>query len=143
MCRRALMPRRLTRSRSLTTRRGASQRHIPRGVAVRLADRVARSQLSAREIEVLRLLVSGRRNREIAGTLQRSPELTQGCSAQMDHPEFPRMTRASQDAHEVALLPVSSVVCPGPPGRPSAACVFGDPLSDRSPCADASVVASA
>ncbi len=52
----------------------AGQRHIPPEVAARLADRVARSQLSAREIEVLRLLVSGRRNREIAGTL----EITEG-----------------------------------------------------------------
>jgi DNA-binding NarL/FixJ family response regulator len=47
----------------------AGHRHIPPDVAARLADRVARSQLSAREIEVLRLLVSGRRNREIAGAL--------------------------------------------------------------------------
>jgi two-component system, NarL family, response regulator len=45
------------------------QRHIPAEVAARLADRVAGSRLSAREIEVLRLLVSGRRNREIAGAL--------------------------------------------------------------------------
>lgn len=52
----------------------AGQRHIPPEVAARLADRVARSQLSGREIEVLRLLVSGRRNREIAGTL----EITEG-----------------------------------------------------------------
>lgn len=52
----------------------AGQRHIPPEVAARLADRVTRSQLSAREIEVLRLLVSGRRNREIAGTL----EITEG-----------------------------------------------------------------
>ncbi len=47
----------------------AGQRHIPAEVAARLADRVAGSRLSAREIEVLRLLVSGRRNREIAGAL--------------------------------------------------------------------------
>ncbi len=47
----------------------AGQRHIPPEVAARLADRVAGSRLSAREIEVLRLLVSGRRNREIAGAL--------------------------------------------------------------------------
>ena len=46
------------------------QRHIPPEVAARLAARVARSQLSARETEVLRLLVSGRRNRDIATTLQ-------------------------------------------------------------------------
>lgn len=52
----------------------AGLRHIPPEVAARLADRVARSQLSAREIEVLRLLVSGRRNREIAGAL----EITEG-----------------------------------------------------------------
>jgi two-component system NarL family response regulator len=52
----------------------AGQRHIPQEVATRLADRVARSQLSAREVEVLRLLVSGRRNREIAGAL----EITEG-----------------------------------------------------------------
>ena len=47
----------------------AGQRHIPPEVAARLADRVAGARLSGREIEVLRLLVSGRRNREIAGAL--------------------------------------------------------------------------
>lgn len=52
----------------------AGQRHIPAEVAARLADRVTRSQLSTRELEVLRLLVSGRRNREIAGTL----DITEG-----------------------------------------------------------------
>ena len=50
------------------------QRHIPAEVAARLAERVTRSQLSARELEVLRLLVAGRRNREIAGTL----DITEG-----------------------------------------------------------------
>ena len=52
----------------------AGQRHIPAEVAARLADRVAGSQLSAREIEVLRLLVSGRRNREVATAL----DITEG-----------------------------------------------------------------
>lgn len=52
----------------------AGQRHIPAEVAARLADRVAGSQLSGREIEVLRLLVSGRRNREVATAL----EITEG-----------------------------------------------------------------
>ena len=47
----------------------AGQRHIPAEVAARLAERVTRSQLSTRELEVLRLLVGGRRNREIAGAL--------------------------------------------------------------------------
>ena len=47
----------------------AGQRHIPPEVATRLADRVSGSQLSTREVEVLRFLVSGRRNREIASAL--------------------------------------------------------------------------
>jgi two-component system, NarL family, response regulator len=52
----------------------AGQRHIPAEVAARLADRVARSELSMREVEVLRLLVSGRRNREIGQML----DITEG-----------------------------------------------------------------
>jgi two-component system NarL family response regulator len=52
----------------------AGQRHIPAEVAARLADRVAGSQLSARELEVLRLLVTGRRNREVAHAL----DITEG-----------------------------------------------------------------
>jgi two-component system NarL family response regulator len=52
----------------------AGQRHIPPEVAARLADRVAGCQLSARELEVLRLLVSGRRNREVATAL----DITEG-----------------------------------------------------------------
>ena len=48
----------------------AGLRHIPAEVAARLADRVAGSRLSVREIEVLRLLVSGRRNREIGKVLE-------------------------------------------------------------------------
>jgi two-component system NarL family response regulator len=52
----------------------AGQRHIPAEVAARLADRVAHSELSMREIEVLRLLVGGRRNREIGEAL----DITEG-----------------------------------------------------------------
>lgn len=52
----------------------AGQRHIPAEVAARLAARVAGSQLSTREIEVLRLLVSGRRNRDVATAL----DITEG-----------------------------------------------------------------
>lgn len=50
------------------------QRHIPQDVAARLAERLSRSQLSARELDVLRLLVGGRRNREIATAL----DITEG-----------------------------------------------------------------
>jgi DNA-binding NarL/FixJ family response regulator len=50
------------------------QRHIPAEVAARLADRVSGSHLSSRELEVLRLLVVGRRNRDIATAL----DITEG-----------------------------------------------------------------
>ncbi len=52
----------------------AGQRHIPPEVAARLAERVGRSQLSGRELEVLRLLVGGKRNRAIAEAL----DITEG-----------------------------------------------------------------
>ena len=52
----------------------AGQRHISPEVAARLAERVGRSQLSARELDVLRLLVGGTRNRVIASTL----DITEG-----------------------------------------------------------------
>lgn len=47
----------------------AGRRHIPPEVATRLADRLSRSHLSGRERDVLRLLAGGKRNREIATTL--------------------------------------------------------------------------
>ena len=55
-------------------RAAAGLRHIPSDVAARLADRMSRAQLSARELEVLRLLAGGKRNREIASAL----DITEG-----------------------------------------------------------------
>lgn len=52
----------------------AGQRHIPPEVASRLAERVGRLQLSGRELDVLRLLVGGKRNRAIAEAL----DITEG-----------------------------------------------------------------
>lgn len=48
----------------------AGERHIPPDVAARLAARQPRSQLSPRELEVLRLIVGGKRNKEIASALE-------------------------------------------------------------------------
>ncbi len=56
-------------------RRAASgRRHLTPEVAAVLADEMSRSRLSVRELDVLRLLVSGRRNREIASML----DITEG-----------------------------------------------------------------
>ena len=52
----------------------AGRRHIPAEVAERLADRMSRAHLSLRELDVLRLLVGGKRNREIAAVL----DITEG-----------------------------------------------------------------
>jgi two-component system NarL family response regulator len=48
----------------------AGERHVPPELATRLADRMSRAPLSPRELDVLRLLVGGKRNREIATALQ-------------------------------------------------------------------------
>jgi DNA-binding NarL/FixJ family response regulator len=52
----------------------AGRRHVPADLAARLADRMSRASLSGRELEVLRLLVGGKRNREIATAL----DITEG-----------------------------------------------------------------
>ena len=44
----------------------AGQRHVPPELAARLASRSPRSHLSPRELEVLKLMIRGKRNREIA-----------------------------------------------------------------------------
>ena len=52
----------------------AGRRHVPADLAARLADRMSRASLSGRELDVLRLLVGGKRNREIATAL----DITEG-----------------------------------------------------------------
>jgi two-component system NarL family response regulator len=59
----------------LAIRRAAGgRRHITPEVAALLADGMCRSHLSTRELDVLRLLVGGKRNREIASVL----DITEG-----------------------------------------------------------------
>ncbi|HXH07810.1 MAG TPA: response regulator transcription factor [Vicinamibacterales bacterium] len=48
----------------------AGERHVPPELAARLAGRMSRAPLSPRELDVLRLLVGGKRNREIASALR-------------------------------------------------------------------------
>ena len=48
----------------------AGSRHIPAIVAERLAERMASSDLTSREMEVLELIVRGQSNKEIAGSLK-------------------------------------------------------------------------
>lgn len=47
----------------------AGERWIPPHIAQQLADRVARDQLSTRELEILQLIANGMKNREIADAL--------------------------------------------------------------------------
>jgi DNA-binding NarL/FixJ family response regulator len=47
----------------------AGQRLLPPEIASRLAERIPRSELSPRELEILRLIAKGGSNREIANTL--------------------------------------------------------------------------
>src|SRR5919197_2570284 len=59
----------------LTIRKAAAgRRHVPPEVAARLADRLSHATLTGRELDVLRLLVGGKRNREIASAL----DITEG-----------------------------------------------------------------
>lgn len=47
----------------------AGSRHIPGAIAMRLAERMASSALTSREMEVLELIVRGQSNKEIAASL--------------------------------------------------------------------------
>ena len=74
--------------------------------------------------------------------LQRSPELTRGCSPEVDHSDFPPLTRASVDAHEEALLHLPPLVCARPTPGSSPACLFGSGVSERAARKDPSLLAS-
>jgi DNA-binding NarL/FixJ family response regulator len=47
----------------------AGNRYIPRRIASRLAERMTRSNLTARELEILKILTKGLTNKQIAGAL--------------------------------------------------------------------------
>lgn len=73
---RSYLPKHVTREELLKAVRAthAGQYHIPPEVGSRLAERMPRSDLSPRELEVLELVVRGKRNKEIAAAL----DITEG-----------------------------------------------------------------
>jgi hypothetical protein len=81
-------------------------------------------------------------NMEAQNTLQHSPELTQGCSPEVDHADSPPLARASAHAHEAALLHLPPLVCARPPCGSSSAGVFRPGVSDGTPRPDASLLAT-
>jgi two-component system NarL family response regulator len=56
----------------------AGQRRIPSNVASRLAERLARPELSPREIEVLKLIMKGKSNKEIGVALDIAEDTVKG-----------------------------------------------------------------
>jgi DNA-binding NarL/FixJ family response regulator len=65
----------------------SGKRHIPPEVASKLAQRTYSSELSDRELDVLRLIVKGKGNKEIAGIL----ELTEGTVKSYIHHIFSKL----------------------------------------------------
>jgi two-component system NarL family response regulator len=65
----------------------SGKRHIPAEVASKLAERTYSSELSDRELDVLKLIVKGKGNKEIAGLL----ELTEGTVKSYIHHIFSKL----------------------------------------------------
>lgn len=65
----------------------SGKRHIPPEVASRLAERAYSSELSERELDVLKLIVKGKGNKEIAGLL----DLTEGTVKSYIHHIFSKL----------------------------------------------------
>ena len=57
----------------------AGQRPLPPEIASRLAERIPRSELSPRELEILRLIAKGSSNKEIANSLDISEGTVGSC----------------------------------------------------------------
>jgi DNA-binding NarL/FixJ family response regulator len=77
---RAFLLKSLLRKELLDTIRAvhAGQKHIPSDVAAQLADHIADDSLTAREVEVLRLIAEGNANKRIADQLSVTEETVKG-----------------------------------------------------------------
>ena len=73
----------------------AGQRHVPPALATKLAEHLPRMPLSAREIEILKLVAQGLRNREVGGMLNIAEDTVKVHIKNIfDKLECPRPTQA-------------------------------------------------
>jgi DNA-binding NarL/FixJ family response regulator len=82
------------------------KRYIPRHIAARLADRMMRSSLTTRELEILEMLAKGRTNKEIGGALNISDNTVRNhVISIIDKLEVSDRTEAATAAIQRGIIP--------------------------------------
>jgi len=84
----------------------AGKRYIPRHIAARLADRMMRSNLTTRELEILEMLAKGRTNKEIGSALEISDNTVRNHVINIiDKLEVSDRTEAATTAIQRGIIP--------------------------------------
>ena len=84
----------------------AGKRYIPRHIAARLADRMMRSNLTTRELEILEMLAKGRTNKEIGSALEISDNTVRNHVINIiDKLEVSDRTEAATTAMHRGIIP--------------------------------------
>lgn len=86
----------------------SGKRYIPRHIAARLADRMMRSDLTTRELEILEMLAKGRTNKEIGNALEISDNTVRNHVINIiDKLGVSDRTEAATTAIQRGILPAS------------------------------------
>jgi two-component system NarL family response regulator len=87
----------------------AGRRHIPNQIAARLAERMLRSSLTARELEILEMLVKGLTNKGIGGALSISENTVRNhVNSIMEKLEVSDRTEAVAVAIQQGIIQITS-----------------------------------